>query len=397
MKKEAKAKLGWWTRLSSSRVTATSLLLFHQVRSLTMETNHLARVLKPSPSGIAEAGRVLASGGLCAFPTETVYGLGANALNETAVLRIFEAKRRPLSDPLIVHVKDAASASELVIFQDERRKTAFELLAGRFWPGPLTIVVDAAPQLPKCLMAGTSTIGVRCPSHPVARSLLESAGVPVAAPSANLFGHVSPTSASHVLDDLGDQPDLTVLDGGACCDHGIESTVCSIGPGQYVTVFRRGAVTRSQLEDALKEIDFHVKVVDNFSKTPPKSNDDAVGEVAPGQLLTHYAPRLPAFLTTIAAADSRENLSNAVVIDFGRRLAALEEKSLAYRDLSPEADAASAAATLFDTLRWAENVQGAERVLVVDLSDDRADKGMLAGVADRVYRAASGKTHAVGL
>lgn len=362
-----------------------------------MASPQRARVLLPTPEGIAQAGRVLASGGLCAFPTETVYGLGANALDETAVLRIFEAKRRPLSDPLIVHVAAAAEAEALLdLADDSPTRSAFGALAERFWPGPLTVVAPAAKHLPRCLSAGTDTVGVRCPSHPIARRLIEAAGSPVAAPSANLFGHVSPTSARHVLDDLGDQ-DIWILDGqeDAVCEHGIESTVCGLHE-RRVVVYRRGAVTREDLEAALGGLGIEITVVDKFATSHSAAEKPAVGEVAPGQLLTHYAPRLPAFLAALDAdalqsGDDHDQISASVVVDFGGRLAPLSTSVLAYRDLSPTADPKAAAAGLFDTLRWAEDVPGAARVLIADLSDDRSRAGLVAGVADRCFRAASGR------
>ncbi|KAJ8608909.1 hypothetical protein CTAYLR_005265 [Chrysophaeum taylorii] len=365
-----------------------------------MKSPQRARLLAPTPAGIEEAARVLVSGGLCAFPTETVYGLGADALNESAVLQIFRTKRRPLSDPLIVHVASADAALELVdLPENSEGRRVFSELTSRFWPGPLTLVAPAKAHLPKCLSAGTATVGVRCPAHPLALALLREADVPVAAPSANLFGHVSPTSSAHVLDDLGDQP-IAVLDGDlAACEHGIESTVCKIEGGRLL-VYRRGAVTREDLEGIPGVTS--VVVIDKFSSSSSSSSSSqsaatpVVGEVAPGQLLTHYAPRLPAFLTTLSGDppqddDDDDDLAATVVIDFGRRLAPLERRALAYRDLSEDADAKVAANTLFDALRWAEAVPDAARVLIADLSEDRADAGLVAGVADRVYRAASGK------
>lgn len=374
----------------------------------------LARVLQPTAAGIEEAGRVLASGGLCAFPTETVYGLGANALHEPGVRRIFEVKGRPLSDPLIVHVADPEDALALVDLGAARSAAhrVFVALSGAFWPGPLTIVCPARPHLPACLSAGTGTVGVRCPASVLARDLITAAGVPVAAPSANLFGHVSPTTAQHVLDDLGDK-ELCVLDGGgegeraeACCSHGIESTVCGLkidGDAVSLVVYRRGAVTRAQIDavvadaalaDALggAEGGDRVAAADTYATaaTAPSTSG------APGQLLTHYAPRLPAALVTLTEVagtdDARADahLADCVVVDYGARLLPLADVARAYRDLSPTGDAAEAAAGLFSALRWAENVEGAKNVFVADLSGERNAPGLVAGVADRLYRAASG-------
>ena len=193
----------------------------------------MATTLKPTNKGIADGASRLLSGGLVAFPTETVYGLGANALNEKAVLNIFTVKGRPLTDPLIVHCASAEDAAALVLLDDkdggsiesreewglERR--AFHALSEAFWPGGLTIVALAKPHLPLCLSAGTGRVGVRVPSHPLARRLIREAGCPVAAPSANRFGHVSPTTATHVLEDLG-HADIAVLDGDAPSEKGTD-------------------------------------------------------------------------------------------------------------------------------------------------------------------------------
>ena len=392
----------------------------------------LAKVVAPTASGVEECGRVLASGGLCAFPTETVYGLGANALNEGAVRRIFEVKRRPLSDPLIVHVAEAEDALDLVDVGGAQSAAhrVFVTLTARFWPGPLTLVCAARPHLPECLGAGTGTVGVRCPSHGLARRLIAAAGVPVAAPSANLFGHVSPTSAAHVVDDLGDH-ELSILDGrgegefsdaagDAPCAHGIESTVCAIvadGDRVALTVFRRGAVTMDAIEAAVRDAEgdkelrgavSRVESVDAYAPMPDEGGDAAAAaaapdprakkECAPGQLVTHYAPRIPAALVSLnvdADADDAKAdayIAHCVVVDYGARLAALKDVALAYRDLSPAADPAAAANALFDTLRWAEAVPKAKNVFIADLQREKADAGLIAGVADRVYRATSGNT-----
>ena len=158
----------------------------------------------PDPAAIARAAECLRRGGLVAFPTETVYGLGVNALDRDAVRRLFAAKQRPANDPLIVHVTSIDSIAALAL----RLPSTVETLGRRFWPGPLTLVVPRSPQVPDEVTAGLSTVAVRVPLHPVARALIEAAAVPVAAPSANLFSRPSPTLASHVIDDLGGRIDL---------------------------------------------------------------------------------------------------------------------------------------------------------------------------------------------
>ncbi|KAH8064647.1 L-threonylcarbamoyladenylate synthase [Aureococcus anophagefferens] len=370
----------------------------------------LAKVVAPTSAGVEECGRVLASGGLCAFPTETVYGLGANALDEAAVRRIFEVKRRPLSDPLIVHVAEPEDALGLVDLGGARAAAhkVFVTLTRAFWPGPLTLVCPARNHLPACLGAGTGTVGVRCPSHGLARALIGAAGVPVAAPSANLFGHVSPTRAQHVVDDLG-ASELHVLDGSSAgefggdppCAHGIESTVCAIAPAPgrddavVLTVYRRGAVAATALERAIAdETDAELRRRGSSSSTPTPTTRTRRTRRRPPR---RRRSRIPAALVSLVAeagaddAKSDAYVAQCVVVDFGGRLAALEDVALAYRDLSAAGDAA-APPPLFETLRWAEDVPKAKNVFIADLQAEKASPGLIAGVADRVYRATSGNT-----
>ena len=232
--------------------------------------------LAPDADGLAKAGELLRAGRLVAFPTETVYGLGANALDADAVRDIFTCKGRPLTDPLIVHIADREDAAELVEL-DDTSQALFDALTTKFWPGPLTLVAQSRPKLPLLLSAGTGFVGIRLPSHPVARAMLRAAGVPVAAPSANRFGHVSPTLAAHVIKDLGTSTvggGIAVVDndaaslsasaqqaetassstgvGGAVvvasCGVGIESTVAKIDSAAgEIVVFRRGGISQASV------------------------------------------------------------------------------------------------------------------------------------------------------
>ena len=264
--------------------------------TLTLPPKNIATLLPPTVEGVMEAAERLKSGRLLAFPTETVYGLGANALVESAVLDIFKVKGRPLTDPLIVHVPNVEEALKCLIFPvDPSRavpmppdspmnhssalspssssssssssairsisegRLVFDRLTDSFWPGALTIVALGSPILPSCVSAGTGYVGVRCPSHPLALRILTACGVPVAAPSANRFGHVSPTLASHVMSDLGNC-DIAIMDGEdrreifavPACEFGIESTIVKINePSRELVILRRGAISRKQLESAL--------------------------------------------------------------------------------------------------------------------------------------------------
>lgn len=204
-------------------------------------------LISPTTEGIEYAAKLLQNGQLVSFPTETVYGLGANALDEQAVKSIFIAKSRPLTDPLIVHVPDVTKALEIIDVSPEELNL-FIGIGKKFWPGPLTMIVKAASCIPLCVTAGTGYVGIRIPSHPLALKLLHASNIPIAAPSANRFGHVSPTRAEHVLADL-ESSGVKVLDGedennSVCaCEYGVESTVLKIdSAGKALRILRHGAV-----------------------------------------------------------------------------------------------------------------------------------------------------------
>ncbi len=226
----------------------------------------------PRPQNVAELAELLRAGRLVAFPTETVYGLGANALDADAVLRIFEAKGRPANIPLIVHIADIDQLSTVTARQPELAMQ----LAAEFWPGPLTLVLPRAPTIPDAVTAGLDTIGVRVPAHPLAHELLTAAGVPVAAPSANPFTRISPTTAEHVRAQLGDRVDA-VLDGGPT-DVGIESTVVNVC-GERPVLLRPGSITIADLE----------AVVGPVARATPTADPHAP-QPSPGTSERHYAP-----------------------------------------------------------------------------------------------------------
>lgn len=242
----------------------------------------MKNVLKVDPQSppsreIERAAAVLRAGGLVAFPTETVYGLGAHALDPQAVRKIFVAKDRPDWDPLIVHVRDLAMARPLM----KRILPQFELLASRFWPGPLTLVVEKASQVPAEVTAHRETLALRVPCHPVAAALLAAADLPIAAPSANRFGRPSPTRAEHVVEDLADRVDL-ILDGGPT-PLGLESTVLDLTQSPPA-ILRPGGVSREELEKVLGPVRLTTNVADEIARE---------GLASPGMSSKHYAPRAP--------------------------------------------------------------------------------------------------------
>lgn len=225
----------------------------------------------PTKAEIDEAARFLRIGRMVAFPTETVYGLGANALDAEAVARIYAVKRRPATSPLIVHVDSIEMAQSLVHSWPENA----EALTRRFWPGPLTLVIKKQPAIPDIVTAGLASVGLRMPAHPVALALIRAAGVPIAAPSANRFTELSPTTASHVRESLGEDVDC-ILDGGPCI-VGIESTVLSLVRSQPV-LLRPGGISRRDLES----------VIGTISAAP---DPGAGSHPAPGMHARHYSPK----------------------------------------------------------------------------------------------------------
>ena len=233
------------------------------------------RILGTDDSSISEAGRILASGGLVAFPTETVYGLGADAYNADAARRIYAAKGRPSDNPLIVHISDI---SEIDALADDISDTARELISA-FMPGPFTIILKKNRAIPDAVTAGMDTVAIRCPAHPAARRLIKAAGVPVAAPSANLSGKPSPTAAAHVIADMTGRIDA-IIDGGAC-DVGVESTIVSCA-GDRPVLLRPGGVTFDEIAEIAPDAVLDKNVLSSVG----------AGEqpLCPGMKYKHYSP-----------------------------------------------------------------------------------------------------------
>lgn len=304
-----------------------------------------------TPLCIAKAGELLRDGQLVAFPTETVYGLGANALDDKAVAAIYATKRRPDFNPLIVHVSGMAEAENYVRFHDAAR-----LLARAFWPGPLTLVL---PRLPDCSLsllvsAGMDTVAVRAPAHPVARALLASAAVPIAAPSANRSGNISPTSAEAVAEELGG--DVAMILNGGPCSVGLESTIVGFD-GELPVLLRAGAVTRAEVESLVGTL------------------AAAYGGIqAPGMLASHYAPRAQLRLN---ATDIR---SGEALLAFGTEIEGATQSC----NLSASGDLREAAANLFAMLRHLDKT-GVATIAVMKVPE----YGLGEAINDRLRRAAA--------
>lgn len=316
------------------------------------------KIVEPTAQSVAEAAALLRAGKLVAFPTETVYGLGGDATNDRAVAAIFEAKGRPQFNPLISHVLDAAAAQSLVQWSETAEK-----LAARFWPGPLTLVLPRAKDSPISLLAtaGLDTMAIRAPSHSVAQALIRATGRPIAAPSANRSGAVSPTRAEHVAESLGERVPL-ILDGGPCL-VGVESTVLDLTAAQP-TLLRPGGATREGIEAVVG----------------PIALSDAIpgGEAAPrspGQLASHYAPARPVRLgATSVSADEG-------LLAFGP---GAPQGAMLTCNLSPSGDLGEAAANLFAMLRSLDR-PGIGRIAVMPIPQT----GLGLAINDRLRRAAA--------
>ena len=301
---------------------------------------------------------LLRQGEVVALPTETVYGLAADALDPIAVAKIFEAKGRPRFDPLIVHLPDR-DWLERVVQIPKRDRPLIAKLAEKFWPGPFTIVLPKREAVPEIVTAGLDTVAIRISAHPVFAEVARAFGKPLAAPSANRFGRISPTTAKHVLDELNGLIPL-ILDGGAST-HGIESTIVRVGDGN-IEMLRRGPITSSQLSE--------------FGKVGAPA---ATGKIsAPGQLASHYAPRTPLRL-----------VDDVKAFESGQRCGLLawtpiksDQRFVAIRNLSENQDLREAAANLFRYLR--ELDEGGADVIVAERVPDQ---GLGAAILDRLTRA----------
>ena len=318
-------------------------------------------ILPASEATAAMAARCLAEGGLVAFPTETVYGLGADATNAAAVARLYQAKGRPAFNPLIAHIRDIEAARQIAQFDAPAMA-----LAEAFWPGPLSLVL---PKSKGCVVAdlataGLDTIAIRVPAHPVAREILRAFGGPVVAPSANLSGHVSPTTAAHVQTDLGGRIDLVVDDGPV--EVGVESTI--VGCFEQPMLLRPGGVPSGEIERVLGRA---------LAQPPEDAVSDTGQPLAPGMLASHYAPR------TKVRLNARRIEGGEALLAFGPNAVPGVEAASAVMNLSQRGDLTEAAANLFGYLR-ALDAKGARVIAVMPIPDH----GLGEAINDRLRRAA---------
>ncbi|SFP41044.1 translation factor SUA5 [Bradyrhizobium sp. Ghvi] len=326
-----------------------------------MKTGLETLVLPAGRAAAEAAARTLAGGGLVAFPTETVYGLGADAANATAVAHIYSAKGRPAFNPLIAHVADLTAARRIGRFDARALK-----LAEAFWPGPLTLVVPKTKDCPVADLAtaGLDTVAIRIPAHPVAEAILRAFGGAVVAPSANISGHVSPTLAAHVESDLAGRIDL-IVDGGPVA-VGVESTI--VGCFEAPTLLRPGGLSRERIEAVLGA---------PLARPPVDAESDDSQPLAPGMLASHYAPRASVRL------NAHDVAHDEALLAFGPARLSGQEAAAAVMNLSPAADLDEAAANLFGYLRSLD-AKAPRAIAVMTIPEE----GLGEAINDRLRRAA---------
>jgi L-threonylcarbamoyladenylate synthase len=337
-------------------------------------------ILQPNPANIARAAEIMEDGGIGAFPTETVYGLGADVFNVRAVAKVFQVKARPVFDPLIVHVESERKVDEVAT---NIPREARELMK-RFWPGPLTLVLPKKTEVPDLVTSGLDTVAVRVPSHPVAQKLIHTLKSPIAAPSANRFGRTSTTDAASVDEEFGDEIDF-VLDGGAC-RVGVESTIVKCDPktGQ-VTVLRPGGISLDDLQAALPKS----RVVYARAKAAIE---------APGQMDEHYATQTPLIYLTTPFADIQADIEK-LCAEFRRKKGSIPRMGFlgwnktgdnklfpVSRVLTPAGKPVEAAARLFASMRDLDRQK-----LKFIVAEAVEPKGLGLAIDDRLTRAASGR------
>ncbi len=318
-------------------------------------------IIQANSNTINQAADVLRLGGIVAFPTETVYGLGADALNALAVARIFEIKNRPHFDPLIVHIANLKDAEKLAHVSGEAEK-----LIQKFWPGPLTLVLRKKPGIPDLVVSGLDTIAIRMPAHPVALDLIRAAQTPIAAPSANPFGYLSPTTAQHVQDQLGEAVE-SILDGGACLT-GVESTIIDLS-NEKPLLLRPGGIPVEEIE----------KVIGFVERATHSSKPSA-----PGQLPQHYAPRTSLKILTVEEMRDHPFVSHAGVLLFKNSPVGFMVQ--ASEILSAKGDLKEAATNLFSALHRLDR-SGVEMIFAEPVPEN----GLGLAIMDRLRRAAASK------
>ena len=339
-----------------------------------------ASLTEADRAAVHRSASLIREGGLVVFPTETVYGLGGNGLDAEAAMKIYAAKGRPSDNPLIIHVARPEDAYHYVL-ADEVTTPLYEALAKAFMPGPLTVILPKRDCVPYSTTGGLDSVAVRCPSHPVAHALIEAAGVPVAAPSANLSGKPSPTCAAHVADDLSGRVDV-IIDGGDC-DIGLESTIVKIDrdeTGAYLTLLRPGGITYDALTCVCDRVEIARAVSEQLAKDERP--------LSPGMKYRHYAPTAPLVLLdgdeadVLAYLQSRQRETACAILCYDEELAHLTPERLL--PVGARADVARHAKTLFSRLREAD---GTGATVIYAHLPDKSGLGL--ALYNRMIRAAA--------
>jgi len=343
-------------------------------------------LLSTADEDIKKAAAALAAGSLVAFPTETVYGLGADAFNTSALARIFEVKNRPRFDPLIIHIAEKAALHRIaeISLLSETAKERLSILSERLWPGPLTLILPKKPELPDLATAGLASAAVRFPSHPIAQKLIRLSTGAIAAPSANPFGRLSPTSARHVETQLGRKVDF-IIDGGKT-QVGLESTVLDLCR-EKPAILRPGGTSRESIEALIGPVEFSPGISgDSVSSADGSAGNSAAAQLSPGRLKSHYAPRTPLVLCragelaslpyTAPGGDGEGRLYFAAP---GRENPAPQDRT---RILSKTGDLREAAANLFEMLHELDGLG-----LTLIRAEEAPESGLGEAVNDRLRRA----------
>ena len=383
-------------------------------KELIKNPNILSRLYEPTEENIKQCAEYIKKGGIVGMPTETVYGLAANAFNVEACYKIFEYKGRPLTDPLIVHVSSIEMAKKIIIMNSEI-EPIFNLLIKNFWPGPLTIVLKANLNLLSTkILAGNDTVGIRFPVNPIANKLIEFSGVPLAAPSANKFSHVSPVNPYHVFEDFKEFP-VKILNGGVS-QFCMESTVMKICyEEKKLLVFRLGAVSHDDLKNVIntderfkdykieclsKKIKVSNEELKKIKEQKSKDNSLTINQDAPGQFLKHYSPKLETYL--YSGDDIKDYLeeielnNNMVFIDYkeimkNKFLGKKGIKENNFLDLSKDGNPNTAMQNFYNYLHEAEKLEGMKYIIIIDLEKYMNDNSHKLTLLDRMWKAASFK------
>ena len=387
---------------------------FLKYQELIKNPNILSRLYDPTEENIHKCAEYIKNGGIVGMPTETVYGLAANAFNVEACYKIFEYKGRPLTDPLIVHVSSIEMAKKIIIINQEIEEL-FNLLIKNFWPGPLTIVLKANLNLLSTkILAGNDTVGIRFPVNKIANKLIEYSGVPIAAPSANKFSHISPVNPFHVFEDFKEFP-VKILNGGTS-KFCMESTVMKICyEEQKLLIFRLGAISPDDLKKVLdtddkfknykieclaKKIKISNEELKKIKEEKAQDNNLTVNQDAPGQFLKHYSPKLETYL--YSGDDIKEYLEEIklndkiVFIDYKEIMKSkfIGKKGIKennFLELSKEGDATKVMQNFYNYLHLAEKMEGMQYIIIIDLEKYMNDNSHKLTLLDRMWKAASFK------